>query len=62
MPKRPILPSDGLLPDPYGSHEMPIYQTSTFVFERAADAAERFAGEAPGYVYTRIGNPTVARW
>ncbi len=62
MGKRPILPSDGLLPDPYGSHEMPIYQTSTFVFDRAADAAERFAGEAPGYVYTRIGNPTVARW
>jgi methionine-gamma-lyase len=62
MAKRPILPSDGLLPDPYGSHEMPIYQTSTFVFDRAADAAARFAGEAPGYVYTRIGNPTVARW
>lgn len=62
MSKRPILPSDGLLPDPYGSHEMPIYQTSTFVFDRAADAAARFAGEVPGYVYTRIGNPTVARW
>ena len=62
MTKRPILPSDGLLPDPYGSHEMPIYQTSTFVFDRAADAAARFAGEAPGFVYTRIGNPTVARW
>jgi methionine-gamma-lyase len=62
MTKRPILPSDGLLADPYGSHEMPIYQTSTFVFDRAADAAARFAGDAPGYVYTRIGNPTVARW
>ncbi len=62
MSKRPILPSDGLLPDPYGSHEMPIYQTSTFVFDRAADAADRFAGAAPGYVYTRIANPTVARW
>jgi methionine-gamma-lyase len=62
MRKRPILPSDGLVPDPYGSHEMPIYQTSTFVFDRAADAAERFAGDAPGFVYTRMGNPTVARW
>jgi methionine-gamma-lyase len=62
MSKRPILPADGLLPDPYGAHEMPIYQTSTFTFERAADAAARFAGEAPGFVYTRIGNPTVARW
>ena len=62
MSRPPFLPSDGLLPDPYGAHEMPIYQTSTFTFERAADAAARFAGEAPGYVYTRIGNPTVARW
>ena len=62
MSKRPFLPADGLLPDPYGAHEMPIYQTSTFTFERASEAAARFAGEAPGYVYTRIGNPTVARW
>ncbi len=62
MSKRPLLPADGLLPDPYGAHEMPIYQTSTFVFDRTADAAARFAGEAPGYVYTRLGNPTVARW
>ena len=62
MSKRPLLPADALLPDPYGAHEMPIYQTSTFVFEKVADAAARFAGEAPGFVYTRIGNPTVARW
>ncbi len=62
MTRRPILPADGLLPDPYGAHEMPIYQTSTFVFDRAADAAARFAGEAPGFMYTRIGTPTVARW
>ncbi len=62
MAKRAILPSDALLPDPYGAHEMPIYQTSTFVFDRAAEAAARFAGEAPGFVYTRMGNPTVARW
>jgi methionine-gamma-lyase len=60
--KRPILPADGLVPDPYGAHEMPIYQTSTFVFGNAAEAAERFSGRAAGYVYTRIGNPTVARW
>ena len=62
MARPPFLPSDALLPDPYGSHEMPIYQTSTFTFDRAAEAASRFAGEAPGYVYTRMGNPTVARW
>ncbi len=62
MSKRPILPADALVPDPYGAHEMPIYQTSTFVFGQAAEAAARFAGEVPGFVYTRIGNPTVARW
>ena len=62
MSKRPLLPADALVPDPYGAHEMPIYQTSTFVFAQAADAAARFAGEAPGFVYSRIGNPTVARW
>lgn len=62
MSERAFLPSDGLLPDPYGAHEMPIYQTSTFTFGSADEAAARFAGEVPGYVYTRIGNPTVARW
>jgi methionine-gamma-lyase len=58
----PLLPSDALLPDPYGAHEMPIYQTSTFTFASAAEAAARFAGETAGFVYSRIGNPTVARW
>jgi len=62
MSERPLLPADALLPDPYGAHEMPIYQTSTFVFEQVADAAARFAGRSPGFVYSRIGNPTVARW
>jgi methionine-gamma-lyase len=58
----PPLPSESILPDPYGAHEPPIYQTSTFTFERAADAAAMFAGERPGFVYTRLGNPTVAAW
>ncbi len=62
MDQRPLLPSDGLKKDPYGAHEPPIYQTSTFVFDRAADAAAAFAGETAGYVYTRINNPTVAAW
>ena len=62
MEKRPLVPSDGLLKDPYGAHEPPIYQTSTFVFERAADVAAAFAGETAGFVYTRINNPTVAAW
>lgn len=41
------------------SHTGAIYQTSTFVFRSAADGAAAFSGERPGYIYTRLGNPTV---
>ncbi len=43
----------------YGEISVPIFQSSTFIFPSAADGAARFAGEQPGYIYTRIGNPTV---
>lgn len=43
-----------------GSLALPIYQTSTFVFSSAEEGARRFAGEEAGYVYSRLGNPTVA--
>jgi methionine-gamma-lyase len=43
----------------HSSHTGAIYQTSTFVFRSATEGAELFAGERPGYVYTRLGNPTV---
>ncbi len=46
-------------PDDCGSAVTPIYQTSTFVFENARQGADRFAGKADGYIYTRIGNPTI---
>ena len=46
--------------DEYGAATVPIYQTSTFRFDSAEDGAACFAGEKNGYVYTRIGNPTVA--
>jgi methionine-gamma-lyase len=36
-----------------------IFQTSTFAFESAAQGAARFAGEEEGYIYTRMGNPTI---
>jgi methionine-gamma-lyase len=49
----------GALKDEYGSVVPPIYQTSTFAFDSAEQGASRFAGESDGYVYTRIGNPTV---
>lgn len=45
--------------DHYGSAVTPIYQSSTFKFKNADDGAACFAGEAPGYIYTRIGNPTI---
>ena len=45
--------------DPYGSATVPIYQTSTFGFKSADHGASCFAGEDDGYIYTRIGNPTV---
>jgi len=45
--------------DALGSATVPIYQTSTFAFETAEEGAKCFAGESDGYIYTRIGNPTI---
>ncbi len=45
--------------DPLGSVITPIYQTSTFAFKSADHGAACFAGESDGYIYTRIGNPTI---
>ena len=42
----------------FGSLATPLYQTSTFIFDNAAQGASRFAGESEGYIYTRLGNPT----
>jgi O-acetylhomoserine (thiol)-lyase len=39
---------------------MPIYQTTSFVFESTSDAANLFALQKFGNVYSRISNPTVA--
>lgn len=45
--------------DPTGAVNVPIYQTSTYAFKNAAHGATLFSGEQDGYIYTRIGNPTV---
>ncbi|MFU8844497.1 MAG: trans-sulfuration enzyme family protein [Bacteroidales bacterium] len=37
----------------------PIYQTSTFKFRDADDGARCFSGESDGFIYTRLGNPTI---
>jgi O-acetylhomoserine (thiol)-lyase len=51
----------GGVPDPAtGARAVPIYQTTSFVFEDAADAATLFALQKYGNIYSRIGNPTVA--
>lgn len=42
-----------------GEHSEPIFTTSSYVFDSAADAAARFAGDSPGNVYSRYTNPTV---
>jgi O-succinylhomoserine sulfhydrylase len=42
-----------------GEHSEALFLTSSYVFDSAADAAARFAGEAPGNVYSRYTNPTV---
>lgn len=43
-----------------GSRAVPIYATTSFVFEDCQDALERFNLAKEGDIYTRIGNPTTA--
>lgn len=46
--------------DQFGAAIPPIYQTSTFVFDNCQQGGNRFAGQESGYIYTRLGNPTVS--
>ncbi len=51
----------GQHPDPvHGARAVPIYQTTSYVFEDTDQAAALFNLERPGYLYSRIANPTVA--
>lgn len=51
----------GSIPDPaVGSRAVPIYQTTSFVFSDTDDAANLFALQKYGSIYSRIGNPTVS--
>lgn len=51
----------GYRPDEHhGALVPPVYQSATFTFDSAAQGGRCFAGEAPGYIYTRIANPTLA--
>ena len=54
-----LLQHAGQQPDPTtGARAVPIYQTSSFVFDDTEDAAALFALQKFGNIYTRIGNPT----
>jgi len=44
--------------DADGALTPPLHLTSTFAFETAEQGGARFAGEAPGHIYSRISNPT----
>jgi O-acetylhomoserine (thiol)-lyase len=51
----------GQRPDPEtGARAMPIYATTSFVFDDVQHAADLFALQTYGNIYTRIGNPTTA--
>lgn len=42
-----------------GSLSVPLFQTSTYVFDSAEQGERRFRGDEEGYIYSRLGNPTV---
>lgn len=51
----------GAKPDPVtGARAVPIYQSTSFVFEDTAEAADLFALQKYGTIYTRLSNPTTA--
>jgi len=43
---------------PLRAHSMPIFQSSTFLFDSPEQGAALFKGEQEGYIYTRLSNPT----
>lgn len=44
--------------DPNSAHLVPIYASSTYVFDSAEQGMRRFSGQEEGYIYARWGNPT----
>jgi len=51
----------GTQPDPTtGARQVPIYQTTAYVFKDADHAADLFALKEVGYIYSRLTNPTVS--
>jgi methionine-gamma-lyase len=46
--------------DPMYAHQVPIYASSTYVYDTAEQGMRRFSGQEEGFIYSRWGNPTVA--
>jgi methionine-gamma-lyase len=46
--------------DPNYAHLVPIYASSTYVFDTAEQGMRRFSGQEEGFIYSRWGNPTMA--
>ncbi len=46
--------------DHEGALNPPVYLNSTYAFPDIAEGQRRFRGESPGYIYSRVGNPTVS--
>jgi methionine-gamma-lyase len=45
--------------DPMYAHQIPIYASSTYVYDTAEQGMRRFSGEEEGFIYSRWGNPTI---
>src|SRR4030095_3860660 len=45
--------------DPMYAHQVPIYASSTYVYDTAEKGTRRFSGKEEGYIYSRWGNPTI---
>ena len=50
----------GILRSQFGENAEAIFLTQSYVYDTAEAAAARFAGEVPGFIYSRFSNPTVA--
>ena len=49
----------GQVPDPAtGARAVPIYQTTSYVFENTQDGEDQFGLKKPGFIYSRLANPT----
>ena len=57
--RRTLAVRGGTLRSPFQETSEALFLTSGYAYEEAEEAEARFKGEAPGYQYSRFGNPTV---